>query len=201
MNKAINTVIYSRRSIRKFKDAAIPMEAVERILQAGIAAPSAKNRQPWRCIVLAGSPKEAFLSCMERGIEREQTANPDLPRSRHGLPDAQNTLRVMRSAPVLIAVLNTNGKSPFTALDPDERFTEICDSLSIGAMIQNMLLQSQELGIGSLWIANTCFAYRELVGFLQTGHQLVGAVALGYGDENPPARPRKSLRHVVEYRL
>lgn len=63
-----------------------------------------------------------------------------------------------------------------------------------------MLLAAQELGIGTLWIANTCFAYQELVSYLQTQHQLVGAVALGYPDETPPQRPRKPLEDIVEYR-
>ncbi len=193
--------IYTRRSIRKFQDKSVSRELIETVLQAGSAAPSAKNRQPWKCIVLGNQSKEEFLDAMEQGIDREENACARLPKSRSGLPDAKNTLRIMREAPVLIVVINTNGKSPFTALDTDERFTEICDTLSIGAFIENMLLQAQELGLGTLWIANTCFAYEELTAYLAAEGQLIGAVALGYADECPDRRPRKELGDIAEFLL
>jgi len=193
--------IYSRRSIRKFKSTPILKEDIEKVIQAGNAAPSAKNRQPWNCIVLGNQYKEAFLMEMEKGIEREEHLSAFLPKSRSGLTDAKNTLRIMREAPVLFAIINTNGKSPFAELDVDERFTEICDSLSIGAFVENMLLQAEKMGIGTLWIANTCFAYRELVSYLDVQGQLIGAVALGYADEQPGKRPRKELEEIVEFRL
>lgn len=190
-----------RRSIRKFKPNEIPSEFIREIIEAGITAPSAKNRQPWRCIVLGGQQKAEFLECMEKGISREENGGSMIPASAFGLPDAKNTLRAMREAPIVIAVLNTNGKSPFLPLDADGRFTEICDSLSVGAFIENMILQAHKLGIGSLWIANTCFAYKELTEYLGTEEQLISAVALGYADENPSQRPRKGFEEITEFRM
>ncbi len=75
------------------------------------------------------------------------------------------------------------------------------DVLSIGASIENMLLKATELGIGTLWIANTCYAYEELTDYLRTEHQLLGAVAVGYSDECPAQRPRKSAEDIAEYRM
>ena len=193
--------IYDRRSIRRYKDKPVSKEIIEQIIDAGRQAPSAKNRQPWKCIVFENEAKAELLSCMERGLEREYKGEAVLPKSRFGLPDARYTLRIMRQAPVVIVVLNTNGESPFLPIDEDKRVSEICDSLSIGAFIQNMLLEAQELGLGTLWIANTCFAYQELVEYLQTEEQLIGAVALGYPDEKPAARPRKELEEIVEWRV
>lgn len=193
--------LYDRRSIRRYKDKPISKEIIEQIIDAGRQAPSAKNRQPWKCIVFENEAKAELLSCMERGLEREYKGEAVLPKSRFGLTDARHTLRIMRQAPVVIVVLNTNGESPFLPIDEDKRVSEICDSLSIGAFIQNMLLEAQELGLGTLWIANTCFAYPELVEYLQTEEQLIGAVALGYPDEKPAARPRKELEEIVEWRV
>lgn len=193
--------IYNRRSIRKYKDKAVAREDIAQIIDAGRQAPSAKNRQPWKCIVFENDTKKELLECMERGLEREYKGEAVLPKSRFGLPDARHTLRIMRQAPVLLIILNTNGTSPFLPIDEDKRVSEICDSLSIGAFIQNMLLEAQELGLGTLWIANTCFAYPELVEYLQTEEQLIGAVALGYPDEKSAARPRKELEEIVEWRV
>lgn len=194
--------IYTRRSIRKFLPTPVPPELLKQVLLAGRAAPSGKNRQPWRFIVLGGDEKERFLQAMTRGLMRERDAKKALlPASFPALPSAIQTLRIMRKAPILIAALNANGKSPFMPLSPDERFAEIVDTLSIGAAIENMLLEAEALRLGALWIANTCFAYPELVETLHTPYQLVGAIALGYADEAPEARPRKALSEIAEYRM
>lgn len=193
--------IYGRRSIRKFQEKSVPTDLIKKMLNAGRAAPSAKNRQPWKYIVFGNVHKKELLKVMETGLEREEKGITDLPRSRQGILDARNTLKIMQQAPIIIVVLNTNAKSPFLPVDNDERVTEICDTLSIGASIENMLLAAQELGLGTLWIANTCFAYKELVSYLNTKKQLVGAIAVGYADESPRQRPRKPLEEIAEYRL
>ena len=46
-----------------------------------------------------------------------------------------------------------------------------------------------------------CHGYKELTEYLDTTQQLVGAIALGYADENPTQRPRKKMEDIVEYRL
>ena len=192
--------IYGRRSIRKYKDMQVDKQLITNMIDAGRVAPSAKNRQPWKYIVFSGQSKEEMLDKMEAGINREENISPSLPNSSSGIPDARNTLKIMREAPVIILVLNTNGKSPFEPVSADGRITEICDTLSIGASIQNILLKATELGLGTLWIANTCFAYRELTEYLDTKNQLVGAIAVGYPDESPNPRPRKSLDEIIEFR-
>ena len=193
--------ISSRRSIRRYKQTEIPATVINEILEAGRLAPSGKNRQPWRFLVYGNEPKRRLLEQMEAGIKRESEGEALLPESAYGLPDARNTLRIMREAPVLIMVVNPCGKSPFEAITADERVTEIVDSLSIGGAIENILLAAETLGIGTLWIANTCFAYPELINEMRTNGQLVGAVALGYADEAPVQRPRKPLEELVEYRI
>ena len=107
----------------------------------------------------------------------------------------------MREAPVIIFVINTNAKSPFLPISGHDRALEIVDTLSIGASIQNMLLKAEEMGLGTLWIANTLYAYTELEEYLDTEEQLVGAIAVGYADEVPLQPPRKSLEEIIEYRL
>lgn len=195
------TSIYQRRSIRKFQEKDVPIELLNKILDAGRVAPSAKNRQPWRYLVFANEHKKQLLKAMECGLQREEKGITDLPKSRHGLLDAKNTFAIMQEAPVIIVVLNTNGRSPFLPVDNDERITELCDTLSIGASVENMLLAAEEVGLGALWIANTCFAYQELMSYLNLEGQLVCAVAVGYANENPKQRPRKNLSEIVEYRL
>lgn len=196
-----NDPIFSRRSIRKFSKREVSIEQINAMLNAARNAPSAKNRQPWRFIVFGGEHKAELERRMEHGLLREETGASLLPKSRFGIPDAKNTLKIMRESPMLIVIINSNGVSPFVPVDSDERVTEMCDLLSIGAAVQNMLLCAENLGLGTLWIANTCFAYPELTEFLNTDKQLVGAIAVGYADEAPLPRSRKSIDEIVEYRV
>lgn len=190
--------IYSRRSIRKYTNEPVSRSIIEKIIDSGRVAPSAKNRQPWKYLVYSGEAKDRLLSIMKKGIEMEEI-NPRLPLSANGIPDAKNTLGIMENAPVVIIVMNTNGKSPFTLLDVDDRFTEMNDLLSIGASIENMLLKAEELNIGTLWIGNTCFAYKELMEEIGSSAEMVGAIALGYKAETPSMRPRKKIEDIIVY--
>lgn len=99
--------IYERRSIRKYTDQAVGRTVIEEMIRAGAAAPSAKNRQPWKYLVYEGAAKEEFCNRMQKGLEREQTGKAVLPEAAFGIPDAIHTLAIMREAPVLIVVINT----------------------------------------------------------------------------------------------
>lgn len=189
--------ISERRSVRKFKPDGIPKSAAEEIILAGSLAPSAKNRQPWKFTVTEGKAKAELCVAMEAGLEREKTA-PLLPQSASGMADAWHTLSVMRQAPLLIFITDIFGTDIAAPLSADEREFEICNTLSIGAAIQNMTLAAQNLGIGSLWVCNTCFAQRELSELL--GGELRAVLALGYPAESPPARPRRDIRDIAEWR-
>ena len=90
--------------------------------------------------------------------------------------------------------------TPFASIENEKRIVEICDSLSIGAAIENMILTATGYGLGTLWIANTCFAYNELMDFIGTDSQLTGIVAIGFANEAPAKRPRKPFEEIVEYR-
>jgi nitroreductase len=44
--------VFKRISVRRFKDAPVEQEKIERILRAAMAAPSAGNQQPWEYYVV-----------------------------------------------------------------------------------------------------------------------------------------------------
>ena len=44
--------IFTRRSIREYDSCPVEQEKLERILRAGMQAPSAMNRQPWEFLVV-----------------------------------------------------------------------------------------------------------------------------------------------------
>ncbi len=85
--------ILTRRSIRSYTDQDVEPEKLEAILEAGMAAPSGKNGQPWDFIVL--TRREILDEMAER------------------LPYA----KMLREARVAIAVCADRTKSPYWYVD------------------------------------------------------------------------------------
>ncbi len=192
--------IVARRSIRKYQDKYVPRPLIEEIIKAGLLAPSSKNRQPWKFIVVSGESKAAMLEAMKNGLERERI-EPLLPSCAKYLSGAEHTIDIMRQAPVVIFIVNTLGLDVNCSLTAEERIYEICNAQSIGAAMENMSLAATELGLGSLWICDTYFAHKELCDWLHTDGELFAAMTIGYADESPYPRSRKPINDVVEWRV
>jgi nitroreductase len=54
--------ILTRRSIRKYKDTPVPQESFDKILKAGMYAPSAMNLQPWDFLIF--DTAESIQKCI-----------------------------------------------------------------------------------------------------------------------------------------
>jgi nitroreductase len=48
----LDACIRGRRSVRRYEDKAVPREIVDKLLEAGVSAPSGMNAQPWRFVVI-----------------------------------------------------------------------------------------------------------------------------------------------------
>ena len=193
------TAINSRRSIRKYQTMLISHDDIEKIILAGMQAPSAKNRQPWRFIVVEGNAKTDMLNAMNKGLERE-TLMPKLPESARYISGAKNTVSIMEQAPLTIFIVNPLNTMNVFPTDWESRFYEIANVQSVGACIQNMLLAAVDLGLGSLWNNDIYFAYEEISEWLNIREQIVAAVSFGIPAENPYARPRNNIADLVEWR-
>ena len=166
-------VLLNRRSIRKYTDKEVSIEDIYKIIEFGILAPSAHNRQPWKIMILDKNIKDkvykALLSKKSNDISIEMTAN------------------IINEAPCLIIVFydNTGNGSRDN------------DMLSLGAFIENMHLKATELGLGSLWIANTNHIKEEISSITGVSFECVSCLAIGYKDQDPKARPRKPLEEII----
>ena len=49
--------IHTRRSIRSFTDQPVPEDLIEELLKAAMAAPSARNEQPWHFVIISEREK------------------------------------------------------------------------------------------------------------------------------------------------
>jgi F420 biosynthesis protein FbiB-like protein len=181
--------IAGRRSIRRFKDAPVSDEDIETILTAATQAPSGKNRQPWRFVVVKGDHRTEMVRIMRESIAFLEEQGSDTGSARW-------TANVMEQAPVTVFVFDAH--TPRQRL-PWEGGGDLVNVQSIGAAIQNMLLAALDLGLGSLWICDVLYAYDPLCDWLKQEYQMIAAVSFGYPDEQPGPRPRRPLSEVTTW--
>ena len=184
--------IAARRSIRRFRDDPIPEETLQAILTAATQAPSGKNRQPWRFVVVREEKRAEMVRVMREGVANMKAQGKDTGSS-------EGSANIMEQAPVTVFVFNPEGMHPWLAHSIEQNFQDVVNVQSIGAAIQNMLLAALDLGLGSLWICDVFYAYEELRAWLGEEGQMIAAVSLGYADESPSARPRKPGGEVTRW--
>lgn len=181
-----NLVLQKRRSIRMYKDDAVSDDLIEKVLEAGRLAPSAKNGQPWTFAVLSKEKKDKVAAIM-KGYFPEKGVEDFTPRY---AVTSKYTARTILHAPVLILILRKY--APFGEL------LKYTDLLSIGAAIENMCLQAADLGLGSLWIRDTCYTEEIITNYLGLQeYELVSALALGYAANDPSPVARKALDEMT----
>ncbi|MDR2162039.1 MAG: nitroreductase [Desulfovibrio sp.] len=134
MQEAVLNNILTRRSIRKFQSKPVPLEILEKIVEAGLYAPSARNSQPWHFTVVAGLDRVARITAELKAAVARMPDNP----YRAVVGSAAYTVNYA-NAPVFILVSAAPDSSPVVAAD--------C-SLALGTMF----LAAHALGIGSCWI-------------------------------------------------
>lgn len=204
--------LLSRRSIRSFKDQAIPRETLNNLILAATSAPSNTNRQPWRFAVV--SSREMRTKIVEAVRTRADHMKEIIHRGHHAedfgnygdffyeplLTAATIIIPQYRNYPDLIAnFLASGGADPKQFHTASAMQAELC-STSAAAMV--LLLQAHASGLGACWMAGPMVARDDICGLLNISQpwNMVGAIALGYPTDPPPAqKPRKPVDHVVQW--
>ena len=60
----LEEAIKNRRSIRKYTNEDVPNELIEELIECARLAPSAKNRQPWKFLIVKNSTKDKIADVM-----------------------------------------------------------------------------------------------------------------------------------------
>lgn len=180
--------ITARRSIREFQDKIVPREMIEAILELATKAPSGKNRQPWHFVVLQDKRKDALVHLMTGVSNYRNLQGLDIG-------SCEGSIHAINQASVVILVFNA-----FSNFEKDyNHFRLLTDTQSIGAAIQTMILAAQDFGLGTLWICDIFYSEREICSWLNYSDELVAALAIGYANQSPNPRPRKSWKDITEW--
>lgn len=181
-------VIEERRSIRKFQNKIVQRETIEKILELAIKAPSGKNRQPWRFAILQAKKKDELVNLMAKCASL-------LNKQGRSIGSYELSINSINEASAVVLVFNT-----FSNFKEDYNHHRLLtDTQSIGAAVQTMILASQNFGLATLWICDIFYCDSEICSWLKYKEELVAAVAIGYPNQSPYPRPRKSLKEITEW--
>ena len=169
-NAVIETIM-TRRSVRKYQPQAVNRDTMQIIMECGINAPNAINKQSWEVRVV-DNPE--FINGITEVFKK---VSPKMAEE----PGFKN---MFRNAPTVVFIANDT-TFPFSQVD-------------CGLMAENMMLSAWSMGIGSVclgssahFINNTPEAapYLEKLGFSENYKTLV-CIGFGYPAETPAAKPR-----------
>jgi nitroreductase len=183
--------IRDRRSIRIFKAEPVPEDMIRRLLEVAVLAPSVHNIQPWRFVVLEEVKKNELVEVLN-GVYKKFKES--------GIPTDtfKRTIGCIRRSNAVILVYNASPNFKGRAEKEKVKVWSV-EIQSLGAAIQNMLLQAHAMNLGTLWISDVFYAEAEISLWLHREEELVAAVSLGYADELPNPRPRMQWEKVTEW--
>lgn len=196
-------LIFQRKSTRSFDPSrSVSRAGIEHILSAGLQAPSPKNRQPWHFYVT--DSREIRISVarvMRNSLAELKKGRIHANRDTTDLEMAEISADIVSEAPTLVLIgydrdaSNEHGETLEWGLTAQA--FEVGDLQAIGAAVQNMLLQAEEMGIASLWMCDVLYAHDEICALLNLKTPFVAAVVFGY--EGQRRSQRKTLGEKAEW--
>lgn len=168
--------ILERRSIRKYTNQSIENEKLAQIIECGLYAPNGMGRQSWEVRIVDNPELLAQIDAAYSNFLGKENPNP--PK------------KAAYGAPVLI----------FIGYDTTYDLSQV----DCGLLGGNMMIAAKSMGIGSCCLGGICRFFNapegsELLSKLDfpPTHKLLYAIAFGYPDESPKAKPR--MMEKVKY--
>ncbi|MFA5400210.1 MAG: nitroreductase family protein [Dehalococcoidia bacterium] len=171
--------IYSRRSVRRYKDTPVSDDTLNRVLEAARWAPSWANTQCTRYVVVKDPETKARLAeCLNKG-------NP--------------AAEAIKQAPVAIVACAELGKSGYykgvTVTDRGEWFM-----FDVGIAMQNLALAACALGLGTVHVGFIPDSKKiDAILGLPEGVVSVEMTPLGYPAGESKGPPRREMSELVFY--
>jgi len=159
--------IEARRSIRRYRNVPMDPDKLNRVLEAARRAPTAKNRQDWKLIVV------------------------DDPGIREALVDAAAPHQpFMRNAAVIMAICALNPDYVMRCGIP-------AYPVDLAIVLDHLSLQAAREGLGTCWIGSFDQEPARRILNVPGNVPIVQLMTLGVPDETPAARPRKSPDQLI----
>lgn len=160
--------IVARRSIREYRPMPVEDEKMERILEAGRLAPTARNQQGWRILIVS----DPLLK--DRLVDEASPRQPFL-----------------KQAPIILAACALNPDYVMRCGHP-------AFLIDLAIVLEHIALQAVREGLGTCWIGSFDEDKAKLVLQVPAPVRIVELMSLGYPARLPDARERKPARELFK---
>ena len=179
--KDVFEVINNRRSVRSYKKEQLKDEELEKILNAGIMAPTAKGEQPWHFTVVQN--KALLNEINDLALKNMKNSDDEFLQK-----IAKSGRNIVHNAPTVLVV---SGRK-------DDEWSQT----DCSAAIENILLAAEGLDIGSCWIGLIKAYFQEVESKekleIPDGYAPLYGVTLGYKAENNQGNPNRN-KNVINW--
>ena len=167
---SILEIIRDRRSVRRYNGEPVPEETLARVLEAARLAPSAKNLQPWKFVVVRDRTTKVALA--KAAFDQTFIAEADIVIAVCGFPERAYPRQghYMNSWPIDLAIA-----------------------------FEHLILQASEEGLGTCWIGAFEETAVKAVLDVPADVRVMAMTPIGWPAESPAARGRKPLSEIVSY--
>lgn len=198
---SVREAIARRRSIRKYKADAVSEETLRQLLEAARLAPSGSNSQPWRFKIVRDPAVRVGLAEAAHGQAFVREAPVVLACCADlgcYVDDSLATVREMTESRALSSQMTASMLTRMEALRGKPR-EELAASaaFNIGIAGEHIALVAVELGLGTCWVK--AFDEAKVRGILGLAERycVVALMPVGYPDESPHPRRRKSMAEIL----
>lgn len=180
MNRTLESLITSRRTVHNFKAEAVPLEVLVAGLQVACWAPNHRLNEPWHFYLPGPETREAICQL-----------NATLVAQAKGEAAAVKKLARWHSMPGWLVVTSERAAEP---VRDQENYAACC------CLIQNLALYLWEQGIGLKWSTGDVVRdprFLELLGSDTASEQVVGLFWYGYPQDVPAMSRRPATESLT----
>jgi nitroreductase len=192
--------IEARRSIRRFKNQPVPDELIDKVLEAARIAPSTSNTQSWKFLVVKDPETRRLIrdsAYGQRFIEQAPVVIACCVDFEAFKERGRQTLKLLMRGvrPSLEMILRSVRGSKDKDFDPER--VVINGTMNVTIAVEHMILAAEALGLGTCWVR--AFDAEGVAKALDLPENLalLNLLPLGYPDESPRPRPRKSMDEIL----
>jgi len=161
--------IVNRRSVREYNEKPVEKNILARILEAGRLAPSARNQQDWRIIIVSD------------------------PQVKNNLIDQASPRQVfLKQAPIILAACALNPDYIMRCGHPSYL-------IDLAIVLEHIALQAVREGMGTCWIGSFDEGKAKNVLKVPDPVRIVELMGLGYYDRLPAAKERKQIQELFQW--
>jgi len=205
MQLTTKEAIEKRRSIRKFKEDAVPDECIAALLDAARLAPSGCNAQPWRFKIVQDNEikmklanaayDQAFIARAPVVLVCCADIRGYLEGTVSGIQDLGQTGAIDERIVKLLLRRTSQMETQMKLMSREQLASRMAFNVAIA--LEHIVLRAMDFGLGTCWVRLIEEQkVKEIFGW-DDNLFVVALLPIGYPDESPQPRKRLSVEELI----